>query len=98
MWRWARTVRHISGKLATTEAANIQALVAGVPSPSPKASPGGPEFAENVALNLAARHEGGPYPRVTASTECRNQECFQGRNVINGRTENGGHGPRPVSR
>ena len=76
------------------EAANVQAFVARAESPSPKASPGGPEFAENVALNLAARHEGGPYPRVTASTECRNQECFRGHNVINGRTENRGHGPR----
>ncbi len=76
------------------EAANIKALVAGTDSPSPKASPGGAEFAENVALNPKAQREGGPYPRVTASSECRNKPCFWGLNVINGRTENTGHGPK----
>ena len=78
----------------TFERANVQALVEGAQSPSPRASPGGPEFAENVALNVAARHEDGPYPRVSASTECRGRACFSGLNVVNGRKENRGHGPR----
>ncbi len=76
------------------EAENLRSLVAAVESPSPKASPGGPEFAENVALNLAAQYEGGPYPRVTASTEYGDKACFRGLNVINGRKQNDGHGPR----
>jgi len=76
------------------ETANIKAFVDGTESPSPMASPGGAEFTENVALNRHAQHEGGPYPRVTASSECRNKPCFWGLNVINGRTENTGHGPK----
>jgi len=76
------------------EEENLRALVAAVESPPPESSPGGPRFAENVALNLAAPYEGGPYPRVTTSTECRNKPCFRGLNVINGRKENHGHGPR----
>jgi hypothetical protein len=76
------------------EAANIRALVKGEESPSPTASPGGEKFAENVAFNPDAQHEGGPYPRVTASSECRDKPCYRGLNVINGRTENTGHGPK----
>ncbi len=76
------------------EAANLRALIAGAKSPSPKASPGGPEFSENVALNVAARREGGVYPRVTASSEFRGRKCFLGLNVVDGRKENRGHGPR----
>jgi hypothetical protein len=76
------------------ERANVRAIVEGAPSPSPTASPGGPEFSENVALNPLARHDGGPYPRVTASTECRGKACFSGLNVVDGRKENRGHGPR----
>ncbi len=76
------------------EAENLRAMVAAIESPSPKSSPGGPEYAENVALNTAAQTEGGPYPRVTASTEYGNKPCFRGLNVINGRKENMGHGPR----
>jgi len=76
------------------EAENLRALVTAAQPPSPKASPGGPEFAENVALNPAAQDEGGPYPRVTASSEFGERPCFRGRNVIDGRKENRGHGPR----
>jgi len=76
------------------EAENRRALVAAVEPPAPEASPGGPQFAENVALNLAAQLESGPYPRVTASTEYGNKPCFRGVNVIDGRRENQGHGPR----
>jgi len=79
---------------AEFEAANVKALVNGTPSPSPTASPGTAEFSENVAFNPDAQHEGGPYPRVTASSECRDKPCFRGLNVINGRKENTGHGPK----
>ena len=76
------------------EAANVRALVDGTASPSPMASPGGTEFAENVALNRETQHEGGPYPRVTASSEYGEKACFRALNVVNGRTENSGHGPK----
>jgi hypothetical protein len=48
----------------------------------------------NVALNpFCTRGEAGSYPHASSNSECRGEACFAARNVIDGRTENQGHGP-----
>ena len=47
----------------------------------------------NVALNpLAGQPDGPAFPRASSNSECRGEACFAAANVIDGRTENRGHG------
>jgi hypothetical protein len=48
----------------------------------------------NVALNpFCTRGEAGSYPHASSNSECRGEDCFAARSIIDGRTENQGHGP-----
>lgn len=48
----------------------------------------------NVALNpFCSRGEPTSYPHASSNSECRGEDCFAARNVIDGRIENQGHGP-----